>query len=125
MLFRSNYIDDPDILRCDENSHFEDYIGYSPRVNLIKRKRSKLPQRCFKIAEINPSEIELNKDSMTRPGEINNSELKGAFPGSLKNGLMVLLIYKISIKLIIQLFQKVYGKNFWNGMEVVLSFQGK
>ncbi len=68
--------------------------AHKPKINPIKIKEDWIPPSSSTSPSPMPAtETESCLDSAGRPGEIDNADLEGYLPGSLKDGLMVRYIY--------------------------------
>lgn len=89
-LFVSNATGNLDFQQYDESSLIQQFKVIVHKAGGLKDGDEKSTKGSIVVAS-EEVENELSVDSITRPGEINNSELSGPFQGSLKYGLMVSL----------------------------------
>lgn len=90
-LFLNNYVDSSELQKAEEGSPIERSIlsTYQSRLVPLERTATKTNPRPLSALPTNTKEEEAFDAGISRPGKIDNSELAGALPGSLKNGLMV------------------------------------
>eukprot|EP00826_Nyctotherus_ovalis_P001397 TRINITY_DN10214_c0_g2_i1.p1 TRINITY_DN10214_c0_g2~~TRINITY_DN10214_c0_g2_i1.p1 ORF type:complete len:226 (+),score=61.89 TRINITY_DN10214_c0_g2_i1:377-1054(+) len=90
-LFLNNYVDRSELQKAEEESPMERSIlsTYQSRLIPLERITTKTNPRHSSTLPTSTKEEEVFDAAISRPGKINNSELAGALPGSLKNGLMV------------------------------------
>jgi len=90
-LFIDKYVDNNELQKAEEdNSPIRRSLSSMHQAKLFPLERKKSRDSPGISGDPSTIEIEGYHDSIARPGKINNSELAGPYPGSLKNGLMVL-----------------------------------
>lgn len=90
-LYVSSYMNSDELKIYRKGKALDSVLIYSQQMPLAPLEEYKAELPISTILLPNQQGDELYRNSITRPGEIDNSELSGALPFSLKSGLRVLL----------------------------------
>eukprot|EP00826_Nyctotherus_ovalis_P017663 TRINITY_DN15216_c0_g2_i1.p1 TRINITY_DN15216_c0_g2~~TRINITY_DN15216_c0_g2_i1.p1 ORF type:complete len:258 (+),score=16.76 TRINITY_DN15216_c0_g2_i1:554-1327(+) len=91
-LYVSSYMNNDELKIYRRGKVLDSVLIYSQQMPLAPLEEYKAELPISTILVPSQQGDELYRNSITRPGEINNSELSGVLPFSLKSGLRVLLV---------------------------------